>query len=195
MIQIRLQFRRDWTTAALLVVLLLGLLFAGRTAAREQHSVPPYPQAAFSPGWSGRHVYLTRTAYLPTQAVVACADGYHMASLWEILDTSSLVYDAAHPDAMTRDDSGQGPPSFTSGWVRTGQDGGVAIPGQANCLNWSVQFNYYSGTVIRLSHDWPGVPANIGSWVATTIPCDQPTYVWCVGDVYKTYLPLVGKNL
>ena len=34
--------------------------------------------------------YLTRTTHVGNQVLTACAAGYHMASLWEILDPSNL---------------------------------------------------------------------------------------------------------
>ena len=39
--------------------------------------------------------YLTKTSHNGSQVLTACAEGYHMASLWEIFDTSNLRYDTA----------------------------------------------------------------------------------------------------
>ena len=36
--------------------------------------------------------YLTQTTHMGNQALTACASGYHMASLWEIFDTSNVRY-------------------------------------------------------------------------------------------------------
>jgi hypothetical protein len=40
-----------------------------------------------------RKFYITQDFFHATQALTACADGYHMASLWEIFDTTNLRYD------------------------------------------------------------------------------------------------------
>ena len=75
-----------------------------------------------------RKFYLTKTEdYTGSQALSACASGYHMASLWEIFDTSNLRYDTALGASST--DSGSGPPVAVyfglghfegDGWIRTG---------------------------------------------------------------------------
>jgi len=36
--------------------------------------------------------YVTKTSHDGSEALTACAEGYHMASLWEIFDTSNLRY-------------------------------------------------------------------------------------------------------
>jgi hypothetical protein len=64
-----------------------------------------------------RKFYLTQDGYDGSQALSACAQGYHMASLWEILDPSNLSYDTSL--GATVADSGSGPPNG-SGWIRTG---------------------------------------------------------------------------
>ena len=53
--------------------------------------------------------YLTQTTHNGGQARSACAAGYHMASLWEILDTSNLRYNTEL--GFTQEDSGFGPPT------------------------------------------------------------------------------------
>lgn len=40
-----------------------------------------------------RGFYLTTTTHTGDQALAACAAGFHMASLWEILDPSNLRYE------------------------------------------------------------------------------------------------------
>ena len=54
--------------------------------------------------------YLTRVTHNASQALSACAEGYHMASLWEIHDPSNLRYDTEL--GFTTDDSGFGPPHW-----------------------------------------------------------------------------------
>ena len=60
-------------------ILLVGL---GATSA--------YPE---SDGKGARKYYLTLPQFEGDQVLTACARGYHMASLFEILDTSNLRYD------------------------------------------------------------------------------------------------------
>jgi hypothetical protein len=78
-----------------------------------------------------RKYYLTQTTHTGGQSLSACAEGYHMASLWEILDPSNLSYDTSL--GFTLADSGSGPPASSLGWIRTGNvdspphDGGTDI--------------------------------------------------------------------
>ena len=67
-----------------------------------------------------RSFYLTQTGYNGSQALTACAEGYHMASFREIRDTSNLSYDTQL--GFTQDDFGLGPPGGFAGWIRTGYD-------------------------------------------------------------------------
>jgi hypothetical protein len=39
-----------------------------------------------------RSFYLTQSLFTGSDALSACADGYHMASLWEVFDTTGLKY-------------------------------------------------------------------------------------------------------
>jgi len=56
----------------------------------------------------GRKFYLTRGVFSGADALKACAKGYHMASLWEIFDVSTLRYNDKL--GATSDDSGSGRP-------------------------------------------------------------------------------------
>ena len=69
--------------------------------------------------------YLTQSGANGSQALTACDGGYHMASIWEILDPSNLKYDTNR--GRTLGDSGSGPPSLGAGvgWIRTGEDAAV----------------------------------------------------------------------
>ncbi len=133
---------------------------------------------------SGSHYYLTDANFNSDEALTACAAGYHMASMWEIIDPSNLVYDANHPDAHAKADSGQGPPSFWYGRVRTGQDASTsATAGTGNCNNWASVNTIDSGVFVRLSRTWETPPAEIGGiWEVTSFTCDVTGPVWCVGD-------------
>jgi hypothetical protein len=132
---------------------------------------------------SGSSFYLTDANFATNQVLTACASGYHMASLWEILDVSNLVYAYNHPDAHVKDDSGQGPPSFWYGWVRTGQDAsGSATAGSGNCSNWTSTSSANSAASVRLSRTWETAPGDIGTWDATSFTCNFSGPVWCMED-------------
>ena len=142
-----------------------------------------------------RQYYLAKwyTTYNGAQARDACEPGYHMASLWEILDPSALKYDASL--GYQNDDSGQGPPAGYVGWVRTGwSSDNSSTAGLGNCNNWSSNSNSDYGTYVSLPGDWAAVQ-DIGVWDVDTQTCDTTMLVWCVEDiVYKIYLPLVLRN-
>lgn len=139
-----------------------------------------------------RRYYLTQTS--PTgssgdAALDACAAGFHMASLWEIFDTSMLAYDSVL--GLTNDDSGAGPPTGSYGYVRTGNTSNNTTPsaGTSNCLAWSDSSGY--GTMLSLEKRWyvsssnPQEPAQatIIPWRASNTTCIVPgIHVWCVED-------------
>lgn len=133
-----------------------------------------------------REYYLTDTEHNGSQALTACADGYHMASLWEILDVSNLSYNTTL--GFTFPDSGSGPPANTPGWIRTGflSFGAGNSPGSANCQSWMSASNADHGTFVFLPSTWedsPSHPAtNISPWLASTRSCLLVVQVWCVQD-------------
>ena len=137
-----------------------------------------------------RQYYLTRTGYDGANATNACAAGYHMASLWEILDPSNLKYNTDL--GLLEGDSGQGP-TVWPGWVRTGVMPGVgALPGEGNCDGWTTDASGASGTLAGLS--WCNTQ-DVHIWNAFTLPCDLVRPVWCVEDRLSilVYLPLVVR--
>jgi hypothetical protein len=112
----------------------------------------------------------------------ACTTGYHMASLWEILDVSNLGYNTSL--GMTADDSGSGPPDF-GGWVRTGQESELsAQPGVANCGSWTLADSVATGSYVFLNFNWSsGAPMTpVNPWVGNTATCNNLFAVWCVQD-------------
>jgi hypothetical protein len=128
-----------------------------------------------------RHIYLTKANYRPNQAKSACAAGYRMASFWEIFDISNVIYDYNHPQAYVKTDSGQGPPSYWHGWVRTGYDSsGSSTTGTGNCLNWTSSSAGDYGVSVRLSRTWETAPGDIGTWDANEFTCNITGPVWCV---------------
>jgi hypothetical protein len=136
-----------------------------------------------------RRFYLTKTTHDGSQALSACASGYHMASLWEILDPSNLRYDTelgeTHDEPQGASDTGSGPPSQTYGWIRTGYWATVGSPdpGSATCASWRSANSTHTGNTLRLTDNWstPFVTA-ISPWEAVVIPCDTARAVWCVQD-------------
>jgi hypothetical protein len=151
---------------------------------------------AASGAWSigVRKFYVTPLYYDGSQAMDACDDGYHMASLWEILDPSNLKYDTTR--GATQADSGYGPPSYFAGWVRTGySNSGPDIQGMASCQVWTSKSGSNDGTAVYLPGDWM-TGQDIHVWKAYTTPCINFVSVWCVEDEAgeHVYLPLVLRD-
>ena len=127
-----------------------------------------------------RRFYLAPSVDSAPLAVGACATGYHFASLWEILDTSVLVYDTAHGIVPGGADMGSGPPAGLGGWVRTGYvSSSENTPGQGNCNSWQLDIGF--GTTAHLVSNWSAA-GDIYVWEAETSPCGNSGYVWCVED-------------
>jgi hypothetical protein len=130
-----------------------------------------------------RKFYLTQSTFDGNEALTACADGYHMASLWEIFDVSNLRYDTTL--GFTSADSGFGPPTNEGGWIRTGFDSdGTASPGRGNCLAWTSDIVTDAGSGVILSNDWFVEPTaiNISPWFGFAGSCATENNVWCVQD-------------
>ena len=121
-----------------------------------------------------------------SQALDACAPGYHMASLMEIQDTSNLRYATELSDyTMSHYDAGSGPPKVY-GWIRTGA---ILLAthstgaGKANCERWTSASPGINGSIAMPSSNWVDVisPA-VPSWWGTADSCDSTWPVWCVED-------------
>jgi hypothetical protein len=135
--------------------------------------------AAWNPD-AARKYYLTTSFVNGAAALGACSADYHMASLFEIIDTSHLRYETSL--GSTTADSGSGPPELT-GWIRTGNTASVAnVAGQANCNGWASSANGDRGTAAFLTTDWTASATVRSPWSAGPLPCDSPTRVWCVQD-------------
>lgn len=126
-----------------------------------------------------KRYYLTQAFKNASEATTACANGFHMAALFEIRDTSSWRYDEVL--GFTNGDSGSGPPNGHSGWVRTG--GFTSSSG--NCNGWTSDANPDTGVVARLP-----LPSMWVTTAETTAPlrttlnvtCTAPQRVWCAED-------------
>jgi hypothetical protein len=161
------------------VVLLLvsGLLMQAQQSTRASEKKSAAPARAF---------YLTQGTFDGSQALTACAAGYHMASLWEIHEPSNLRYDTTL--GLTEDDSGSGPPQGHYGWARTGRSASSSgqFPGVGNCNAWSSNASTDFGSAVVLSADWNGIanPSSpISPWQAQPFDCGtNAARVWCVQD-------------
>jgi hypothetical protein len=154
------------TTTAFLIVFLIGSTFAA------QAKTKPDP----------RKFYLTRGVFNGSQALNACARGYHMASLWEIFDTSNFQYNTDL--GVTNADSGSGPPAAIAGWIRTGGEASAqaGFPGSSNCNAYTSDAVGDLGTVVNLDPLWTFSPLLISPWQPENALCNLTMQVWCVQD-------------
>ena len=131
-----------------------------------------------------RKFYVTEDSHTGGTALLACDQGFHMASIWEILDVSNLKYDTGR--GLTSSDSGFGPPTEISGWIRTGFSSDFGNPGPAgrvNCDGWTSSEPSDDGTHVRLESELDSAPASvIDPWSAAIQSCDESIsiHVWCV---------------
>ncbi|MFC2030571.1 hypothetical protein ACFLWA_07585 [Chloroflexota bacterium] len=166
--------------AAFLAGCMLLAAFLGYLA-WGQGEVAASPQAPLESSTGMRQFYLTQDIYtVPQAGSGVCADGYHFASMWELMDPSNLQYNTDL--GRTQDDSGQGPPSNLEGWVRTGyasiKDSTV---GTGNCENWTVADSTEGAPWARLNFSWE-TPGAFPAWVVGNTYCDLNRFVWCVED-------------
>ena len=162
-------FKRSLVALVGLLVLVGGIAAVMPLVSRGQG------QAPFGP----RKFYLTQTTHTGSQALTACAAGYHMASLYEILDPSNLRYDTAL--GATQADSGFGPPVGELGWVRSGYRNDIFD----NCLVWTSADSDVFGataTLRRLGNLIPPEGRIIDPWEIFTVTCGRTQGVWCVQD-------------
>jgi hypothetical protein len=131
-----------------------------------------------------KRFYLTTNEVQGSQALTSCAAGFHMASLWEVFDTTDLEYDTSL--GFTQADSGFGPPSGSRGWIRTGfeADTSFSVVGRGNCAAWTSTSGTDYGTIVRLTPFWSGAPnhVHVSPWLAEARACDVTAPVWCVED-------------
>lgn len=134
-------------------------------------------------GAGNKSFYITMSNFNGANALTACSAGYHLASLWELHDTTGLTYAASHPAAKTRSDNGFGPTAGWWGWARTGNDAYVEnVAGRANCSNWTSSTGGHYGTIVRLTDNWILSAEIISPWDAQTWSCSSFAPAWCIGD-------------
>lgn len=135
-----------------------------------------------------RRYYLTAEEVNGANALDACTRGYHMASMYELFDTSNLQY-AVVPQRNVATwfdyaDRGSGPPSETLwGWVRTGKPSGNSVddtPGRANCNAWTSTAGEGSAMIPKVH--WTTVTAGFGAWEGVSVSCASTAPVWCIED-------------
>jgi hypothetical protein len=204
-IKFRVRQGRRLIPRGVLVLALLQIALLAALAVNPAQASVPWSASSASATFGVRQFYLTQTFYNGAQAKTACAEGYHMASIWEIADPSSLEYNTAL--GRTSPDSGAGPPTAfgralpppsARGWVRTGHASSTsATAGMGNCAAWESNSNSHSGTVANLPSDWTGGTEDVGVWNAEVRACDMNSWVWCVQDdftVLPEFLPLVLRG-
>lgn len=126
-----------------------------------------------------RQFYLTTTTVVGNAAITACAAGYHMASMWEIFEVSTLKYNTGI--GYTATDSGSGPPASIAGWIRTGVPSFTnTVPGNANCSSWTSNSAAHSGTRVNLQPQWASASEFTAPWDSTVQTCNATSRVWCV---------------
>lgn len=196
-LRIRIRYEPRSNLAVLLTLAVLVAAFLGYLTFKPDDAAASAPTEAAVSSAGMRQFYLTQGTYngaIDTDTV--CAEGYHMASMWELLDPSNLKYNTQL--GRTTDDSGQGPPTWAStAWVRTGavsNASSTSPTGQANCNSWTTGSSEDWGTYVYLSTEWVA-PENMGVWYATRGVCSNMLRVWCVSDPvgFAIFLPLVVK--
>ena len=182
-VSLKIRYERRSDLVALLTLAMLTAVFLSFLALRPQEVTAWLmpTQAANVVGPPLRGYYLTSASVDGSQASSACVSGYHMASLWEILDTTNLRYDTYWGD--DRADSGEGPPTIDFGWVRTGYNSNNgSTPGQANCNGWTTTSG--DGTTVRLPDVWTdSTQQDVSVWDAGFRACSVGGQVWCAADV------------
>jgi hypothetical protein len=131
-----------------------------------------------------RAFYLTKGRYNGGKALTACTTGYHMASIWEIRETTFLRYD----NSLGRnygDSAYGGPPSSTAtesmgtGWIRAGSD-------LRNCNQWTSSSASDSGTqgtlYINSNNNSEPTWAVGDGGVCNVVSSNTHLGVWCVQD-------------
>jgi hypothetical protein len=170
-------------TVTVLILLLLTVCFVaylawGETGISSADGQPAQARTAAASGT--RQFYLTQSMHDGGTADGACEPGYHLASMWEVLDPSHLTYNTDL--GLTDMDSGQGPPSDPAGWIRNGGSTSGATAGYANCQGYTTNAPAEQGTTVWLDTTWDGSAADLHVWEASTWSCGSTSRVWCVED-------------
>lgn len=182
--------RKSYLIASAGLILVLTIL----ALRYEPVSASPKPMTTTD---TRRTFYLTPLSYTGSQALTACAVGFHMASIWEIEDTTVLRYNTALGRTFG-DSTFGGPPSDNEtlatatavrGWLRVGS-------GAPSCSVWTDNSHSHLGTYgyrALAGGNCANGPCQPAWAVEQNLPCDgifdtsggpldiQPG-VWCVQD-------------
>jgi hypothetical protein len=185
-LKIRFKQRSSLILLGTMILIFFISVIALFWGAKEVMASPLVPSAV---DFIERQYYLTEALYPGTSAQKACADGYDMASIWEIQDPSGLKYNTEL--GQTREDSGSGPPTYR-GWVRTGYMSSTdSTPGRGNCGAWS-STGY--GSTAALPNTWGAGWEDLHVWNVSTSFCGSSNRVWCVQelpDITDVFLALL----
>ena len=177
-VSLSIRYRRRSDLALLPTLALLTTACLSYLAWGQHEVAASGPQAPLAMSIGVREYYLTTGFYNGGNASTACVSGYHMASLWEILNPSHLEYNTTL--GFTLADSGAGPTHYP-GWVRTGfTSENSNTVGRANCDAWSTTAGY--GTRADLPDTWDAGWEDMHVWNVETDLCTTGYRVWCVED-------------
>lgn len=174
---------------AIAVILLLGV--ASPLVLRTDGIQFPDGSVQTTAAGATKSFYVTESNWDGASAEAACADGFHMAALWEIFHFSLLHYANEVPDARRNLDSGLGPPAGYLGWIQTGLNSNThEEAGEANCGLWNSNSSDDFGTTVNLESFWENrnvgdtlvPPGYMGPWDADSRGCASSFPVWCVSD-------------
>ena len=173
-------------THSLRVVFALGCLLGMASLLTHSSDAAPAAPVSTSPA-RGYYVTQGTTGIDGSHALKGCAAGYHMASMYEIADTTSLTYRKVL--GFNQDDSGFGPPWGVFGWVRTGNvsnnggSPGLSSGGESNCNNWTSNSSTDYGTMMLILQPMNNLSQphySMGPWVVVADACNFSAFVWCV---------------
>lgn len=176
----------------LLAGILLAIFFLPRQANARNNELPQV--SGTNPMIFQGSYYLTKRLYNGSDADKACTAGYRMATLWDLLDPSNLVYDISRGYVHSPGDEGNGPPSGEEGWIRTGGVPSIGNgAGNGNCGLWSFAAADHYGTVAQLPNDWHTIEIKMGIWLTGDQECTTTQRVWCYRPPQLLFLPVVMK--
>jgi len=136
------------------------------------------------------YYYLTTAGFTGDEAITACASGFHMASISEIQEPSTVQYALGRKPVYDYSDQVL-PDQFPdhTGWVRTEAD---PVTGEVyDCDVWRSSSDERSGTTMtrrslrgeNKGHSLYEESDPAAWWQSTrTATCARPEFVWCVED-------------
>ena len=150
-----------------------------------------------------RWAYITQTTFSGAEAggPSPCEDGYHFASLYEMLDPSSFTYDPYYGGAEAyRDQDINQPPTNSWAWIRTGfpwssgpsSSGSIGDAGLRNCDGYTLAGFDDWGTIVALNPCWEeDADCSMGTfwgnavapwWLTDVSRCSSEYPIWCIEE-------------